>query len=35
MSLEQLNQEFGIAGQLAFIEDKGSLTMFEIHNSRD
>jgi len=35
MSLEQINQEFGVAGQLRFIEGKGGLTMVEIHNSRD
>ena len=32
MSLEQLNQEFGIAGQLRFFAGKGGLTMIEIDN---
>lgn len=34
MSLEQLNQEYGIDGQLRFIEGKGGLTMIEIDNGQ-
>ncbi len=34
MNIEQLNQEFGIDGQLRFTEGKGGLTMIEIDNDQ-
>lgn len=33
MSIEQLNTDYGIAGQLKFVEGKGSLPFIEISNS--